>query len=167
MYQYFVSYNHAATPLPGAIMKAWGHQASAHKSSPLATAVPEHRIAQSQAVDFVTDLFPSLAHLESIFANTGIETRHSCVPIDWFLEPHRWPDRSEVYQESAMNLLEEGGAQSDLGLGPGGLRHRRCRRSSQVRVLRFPVSMPVWPIVSGLKPMSKDCQSSALVVPAA
>lgn len=83
----------------------------------LATAVPKHRIAQSEAVECVTELFPSMAHLESVFANTGIDTRYSCVPIDWFLEPHRWPDRNEIYQESALALLEDAARKAISGAG--------------------------------------------------
>jgi alkylresorcinol/alkylpyrone synthase len=42
-----------------------------------------------------------------IFLNTGIDRRYSCVPIEWYLEPHGWKDRTALYIENAVNLLEE------------------------------------------------------------
>jgi alkylresorcinol/alkylpyrone synthase len=41
-----------------------------------------------------------------VFANTGIERRYSCVPIEWYYDEHGWPDRNRVYLTSAVDLLE-------------------------------------------------------------
>lgn len=41
-----------------------------------------------------------------MFANTGIERRYSCVPVDWYYEAHGWPDRNAIYRASAVDLLE-------------------------------------------------------------
>jgi alkylresorcinol/alkylpyrone synthase len=41
-----------------------------------------------------------------VFENAGIERRYSCVPIDWYYQPHGWMDRNAVYLDSAVTLLE-------------------------------------------------------------
>lgn len=41
-----------------------------------------------------------------VFANTGIERRYSCVPIEWYYDAHGWPDRNRAYLDSAVDLLE-------------------------------------------------------------
>ncbi len=44
--------------------------------------------------------------LEPIYANTGIETRYSCVPLTWFSEPHGWAERNRLYATHALELAE-------------------------------------------------------------
>ena len=41
-----------------------------------------------------------------MFGNTGIERRYSCVPIEWYERLHDWPERNQVYLDSAIDLLE-------------------------------------------------------------
>ena len=41
-----------------------------------------------------------------VFANTGIQRRYSCVPVEWYYDAHGWPDRNELYRTSAVDLLE-------------------------------------------------------------
>jgi len=60
----------------------------------LATAVPSHRFTQNEALALAARMFPELGHLRSVFANSGIETRYSCVKLEWFDEPHSWVDRN-------------------------------------------------------------------------
>ncbi len=48
-----------------------------------------------------------VARLLPIFANTGIERRYSCVPIEWYYDEHRWADRNAIYRENAVALIEE------------------------------------------------------------
>ncbi len=75
----------------------------------LATAVPPHVLHQSevraQAGIFFGDE-PATERLLPVFDNAGIETRHSCVPIEWYLQPHGWEDRNALYVENAVTLLE-------------------------------------------------------------
>jgi alkylresorcinol/alkylpyrone synthase len=42
-----------------------------------------------------------------VFENTGIARRYSCVPIDWYNEPHGWTDRNALYIENAVSLFEK------------------------------------------------------------
>ena len=41
-----------------------------------------------------------------VFANTGIERRYSCVPIEWYAEPHGWKDCTALYVQHAVQLFE-------------------------------------------------------------
>jgi alkylresorcinol/alkylpyrone synthase len=41
-----------------------------------------------------------------VFANTGIERRYSCVPVEWYAEPHGWKDRTALYVQHAVQLFE-------------------------------------------------------------
>jgi alkylresorcinol/alkylpyrone synthase len=73
----------------------------------LATAVPEHRIAQEAMRDMVLAIAPELRSHASLFLNTGIAARYSCVPADWHLPPRGWADRNAVFKEAAAGLLEQ------------------------------------------------------------
>ena len=74
------------------------------------TAVPPYTIDQSEAAPRARALFAGRRDIDRmmpIFVNTGIDRRYSCVPIDWYLAPHGWKDRTELYVTNAVNLLEE------------------------------------------------------------
>ena len=47
-----------------------------------------------------------MARLIPSSQNTGIERRYSCVPIEWYLGDHGWMDRTELYVDNAVDLLE-------------------------------------------------------------
>ena len=38
-----------------------------------------------------------------MFGNAGIESRYSCVPIEWYEAEHDWPERNRIYLESAVD----------------------------------------------------------------
>jgi alkylresorcinol/alkylpyrone synthase len=44
--------------------------------------------------------------LMPVYGNAGVERRYACVPIDWHDRLHGWRERSEIYLESAVALLE-------------------------------------------------------------
>jgi alkylresorcinol/alkylpyrone synthase len=76
----------------------------------LKSAVPPYVVKQSDAALYASKLFsgvPEIARMIPVFANTGIETRYSCVPIDWYLGDHGWTDRTALYVSNAVDLLEE------------------------------------------------------------
>jgi alkylresorcinol/alkylpyrone synthase len=50
---------------------------------------------------------PEVLRLLSVFDNTGIQTRYSCVPIDWYSEPHGWKERTDLYLSNSVDLLEK------------------------------------------------------------
>ena len=57
-------------------------------------------------VQMLFDGAPALERLLPVFSNTGIRTRYSCVPIEWYDRPHGWAERNRVYIAGALDLLE-------------------------------------------------------------
>src|SRR3546814_14471596 len=55
------------------------------------------------------------------FGNAGIETRRSCVPIEWYLRPSNWKDRNALFVDNTVALLAEAAerclAEDDLSCG--------------------------------------------------
>ncbi len=75
----------------------------------LKTAVPPYVIAQTEAAQYARSLFAQvrdIARLIPVFENTGIARRYSCVPIEWYAGDHGWMDRTRLYIENAVDLLE-------------------------------------------------------------
>ena len=50
--------------------------------------------------------------LEPIYTNALIETRHSCVPIEWYLRPHSVGERNELFLDNAVALMAESAARA-------------------------------------------------------
>jgi alkylresorcinol/alkylpyrone synthase len=76
----------------------------------LKSAVPPFVLDQSDVSVRAGALFQSrrdMTRLLPVFENTGIERRYSCVPIDWYSEPHGWTDRNALYIENALALFEK------------------------------------------------------------
>ena len=76
----------------------------------IATAVPPFPLDQDDVIRRVQALFgaaPALERLLPVFANSGIRTRYSCVPIEWYDRQHGWAERNRVYIAGALDLLEE------------------------------------------------------------
>ena len=75
----------------------------------LETAVPPYVLDQKDVAVRAANLFrgrKDIDRLMPVFENTGIERRYSCVPIDWYSEPHGWKDRNELYVEHSLALFE-------------------------------------------------------------
>ena len=75
----------------------------------IATALPPHRLDQSNVVARVEQLFgraPDFERLIPVYANSGIECRYSVMPFEWFDEPHGWADRNRAYLAGALDLIE-------------------------------------------------------------
>jgi alkylresorcinol/alkylpyrone synthase len=73
----------------------------------LATANPPFRLAQSEAAFRAKQLFPHLRKLWPLYENTGIEFRYNCEPIEWYLRPHSWEERTQSFHQHAVDLLEQ------------------------------------------------------------
>ncbi len=78
----------------------------------LATAVPPYRLGQPEVAERARRLFADKAEADierllPVFANAGIDCRYSCVPIDWYSDAHGWVDRTALFLENAVNLLEQ------------------------------------------------------------
>src|ERR1700681_1726728 len=75
----------------------------------IATAVPPHRLDQSNGVARVEQLFgraPDFERLIPVYSNSGIDCRYSAVTFEWFDEPHGWADRNRAYLAGALDLIE-------------------------------------------------------------
>ena len=77
----------------------------------LATAVPAHRITQAEAADFSRFVFAGrgadFERLLPVYANAGIATRYSSMPMDWLGQPKGWRESTRAYKEGALALLED------------------------------------------------------------
>lgn len=88
----------------------------------LATASPPHELAQDQVADLARELFaarfPLFERMAPVFENAGIRTRQCAMPLDWYLEPRGWPERTSAYGEAADDLFAgaAGAALAEAGL---------------------------------------------------
>ncbi|MGZ5933771.1 MAG: type III polyketide synthase, partial [Rhizomicrobium sp.] len=76
----------------------------------LKSAVPPYTLDQSDVSVRAAQLFQGrkdITRLLPVFENTGIDRRYSCVPIDWYAEPHGWSDRTNLYVKNAVALFEK------------------------------------------------------------
>ncbi|HTK36325.1 MAG TPA: type III polyketide synthase [Caulobacteraceae bacterium] len=75
----------------------------------LATASPPHTIDQDLAAEVAARMFQGRVFrsvdLKAIFANTGIRTRRTARPLDWYVENQGWPERNAAYLEAAGELF--------------------------------------------------------------
>jgi alkylresorcinol/alkylpyrone synthase len=91
----------------------------------LATSVPSHQFHQQQilaaARALMADRYPDFEQLSGLFANTGIQHRYGTKPIEWYLEPRGWPERTRAFLEGAEELFVDVArkalAQADLSAG--------------------------------------------------
>jgi alkylresorcinol/alkylpyrone synthase len=90
----------------------------------LATATPPDTFAQRDVADIMQRQFAEafLRHptLAGVFTSSGIRTRHAARPLDWYLAPRGWPERTAVYREVAGDLFVEvaGKALAAAGTSP-------------------------------------------------
>jgi alkylresorcinol/alkylpyrone synthase len=88
----------------------------------VSTAVPEHILLQQEVVKVATSVFSSryrdFDRLARVFETAGIRKRHAVRPLDWFLEPRGWPERTEAYLDAASRLFVEA---ADKALDAAGL----------------------------------------------
>ena len=75
----------------------------------LATAVPRHVLHQKDIEARARQIFAERAgafeRMRPIYANAGIETRYSCVDLDWYAKEHSWRERNDLYIENARVLM--------------------------------------------------------------
>ncbi|HXP76275.1 MAG TPA: 3-oxoacyl-[acyl-carrier-protein] synthase III C-terminal domain-containing protein [Stellaceae bacterium] len=77
----------------------------------LSTAVPPYIMGQRDVAARVRAMFADagaelVERLMPVYGNAGVERRHACVPIHWHDSLHGWRERSEIYLENAVALLE-------------------------------------------------------------
>ena len=76
----------------------------------LATASPPHELSQIDAERTARDLlghrFRHFDRMASVFTTAGIRSRQLVRPIEWYREPRGWPERTEAYQQGAVDLFK-------------------------------------------------------------
>ncbi|WP_439542426.1 type III polyketide synthase [Hyphomicrobium sp.] len=71
----------------------------------IATANPPIKLRQEDALQVARSVFPQFARLETLFANTGIDFRYNCQPLEWYQVRHSWEERTQVFQQHAVDLI--------------------------------------------------------------
>lgn len=96
----------------------------------VATALPPHTVTQPEARAFVARLFRDAlgadpARLLAVFDNSGIATRHACMPLEWYADPHDFGETNARYVEHALRLATRcaDAALDRAGLGPRDVTH--------------------------------------------
>ncbi len=96
-------------------------EASPPKLLGLATAVPPYRLGQAEVAECSRRLFngqrAQIERLMPVYANAGIESRYSCVPLEWYLQPSGWKESNRLYVENAEQLLVEAAEKALEGAG--------------------------------------------------
>ena len=79
----------------------------------VATAVPKYKINQSDVEKLAARVFDTsmdeFSRLAPVYGNAAIQTRYSCVPLEWYEQPCPFSERNKLYQENAVELLAEAG----------------------------------------------------------
>ena len=77
----------------------------------LATALPPHLLWQrdvaAKAHAVFGPYFEDFERLAGMFTTSGIEKRYGVKPLDWYLDPRGWPERTQAYLEGAEALFIE------------------------------------------------------------
>jgi len=93
----------------------------------LATALPAHCLNQSSIKQFGEALFSQrfreFERLIPVYDNAAIESRYSCVPLDWYAGAHAFKDRNALFVKNAIDLLEQAAdrALASAGLDPAAI----------------------------------------------
>ena len=75
----------------------------------LSTALPPHELPQSivqeRAKEILGPRYPQFDRLFKTFTTSGVETRRSVVPLEWFSDDHTWTDRNARYMVGGVELF--------------------------------------------------------------
>jgi alkylresorcinol/alkylpyrone synthase len=90
----------------------------------LATALPPYRLVQSEVADAARRVlggkFEDFDKVVQVFETTGVATRHSVQPFEWYLEPRGWPERTAAYLKGAGDLYAEAAERALAAAGLSG-----------------------------------------------
>ncbi len=103
---------------------------AAPRLASVATALPATRLDQANARAFAAALFATVvtgegSRLIEVFDRSGVDTRHVCMPLEWYGEPHTLDDSNALYLEHAEALSAQAvtGALERAGLAPADIDH--------------------------------------------
>lgn len=71
--------------------------------------MPTHEVLQTEAAAVAATVFgdrvDGYQRMARVFETTGIRKRHFVKPLDWFMAPRGWEERSAAYLEGACDLF--------------------------------------------------------------
>ncbi|MDA3889868.1 MAG: type III polyketide synthase [Allgaiera sp.] len=86
-----------------------------------ATAVPPHTLEQKEVARNARRLrSPRVQQFDRVagaFETSGIERRHSVVPMSWFDSPHGWAERNACYMAGATEMFVDAAQKALAGAG--------------------------------------------------
>ncbi len=75
----------------------------------LATASPPHIFEQEAVGQKAREVFAhryrDFERLYPVFVNAGIKRRQAVMPMEWYIEPRSWPERTKAYLDGAVDLF--------------------------------------------------------------
>lgn len=75
----------------------------------LATAAAPHRMVQDDIADMARHLFaprfPDFGRISRVFKTAGIQWRHMIKPMEWYVQPRGWGERTAAYLQGAQDLF--------------------------------------------------------------
>ena len=90
----------------------------------VATAYPPYRLRQEEVMAKASEVFGHRAELmqrlAKSYGNAGVRSRNSCVPLEWYAQPHGWAERAQLFEDNALALLTDAGkrALEHAGVAP-------------------------------------------------
>ena len=103
---------------------------AAPRLASVATALPAHVASQTAARALAARMFeegldPEDRRLIGVFDSSGIETRHFCMPLDWYADARTFGEMNARYIEHALALATEASARAiaRAGLTPADVDH--------------------------------------------
>ncbi|MFG1463181.1 type III polyketide synthase [Xanthobacter sp. DSM 24535] len=77
----------------------------------LATSVPPNMVTQRDVAEAMrhvfADVFTRSESMAGVFARTGIQRRYTARPLEWYLQPRDWAERTAAYAEEGSRLFIE------------------------------------------------------------
>jgi alkylresorcinol/alkylpyrone synthase len=84
-------------------------------------AVPPYRLEQSDAAAAARDIFArryaGFERMARVFETSGIRTRHTVKPLDWYFSDLGWPERNAAYLDGALDLFVEAASRALVQAG--------------------------------------------------
>ena len=82
----------------------------------IATATPEHVLEQADVARRAGRMFSERLgawdRVAGVFRSSGIRTRRSVCPADWYETPRGWPERTKAYLDGAGDLFRRAAQQA-------------------------------------------------------
>lgn len=77
----------------------------------LGTAVPPYELPQDLVLQNARKIlgprYKQFERMAATFTTSGVETRYSVAPLEWFQEEKNWPQRNQLYLDGATRLFIE------------------------------------------------------------